>query len=303
MAYHPFRHLGLKFLATAIAVALWFAVAGEQTVERSLRAPLALQNQPEHLELVENPPAQVDVRVRGAASLLSHMAPGDVVAMVDLSIARAGQRIFPITRDHVRAPFGVEVTQITPATLSLRFELSLTKRIPVVPPVEGRPATGYTTGKVTVEPASVEVVGAESSLRHLEEATTEPVSVERATQQVRETVHIGVSDASVRLRSPAVATVVVEVLPTPVERFLQGVPVRVRGLRKALAVQMTPALVSVSLRGPREAVDEATPASVDAYVDLAGLGPGRYNLPVRVDPPQNVEVLQADPARVRVRIR
>lgn len=303
MAYHPFRHLGLKFLSTAIAVALWFAVAGEQTVERSLRAPLALQNQPEHLELVEDPPPLVDVRVRGAASLLSHMSSGDVVAMVDLSTARAGQRIFPITRDHVRAPFGVEVTQVTPATLSLRFEPSLTKRIPIVPVVEGNPAIGYALGKVAVEPGSVEVVGAESALRGLREATTEPVSVEQVTQSVRETVHVGVSDPSVRLRSSPVVTVLAEVVPSPVERLLQGVPVRARGLRRSLAFEATPPTVSVSLRGLPGVLDTVAPGSVDAYVDLAGRGPGTYNLSVRVERPQNVEVLQTDPPTVRVRIR
>lgn len=303
MAYHPFRHLGLKFLAISIAVALWFAVAGEQTVERSLRAPLALQNQPEQLELVDNPPAQVDVRVRGAASLLSHLAPGDVVAMVDLSTARAGRRIFPVTRTQVRTPFGVEVTQVTPATISLRFEPSTTKRVPVMPVVEGEPAVGYVVSQVTAEPSSVEVVGAESSLRHLKEATTEPVSVEKATRPVRERVNIGLSDSSIRLKSPSVATVTADVVPTPAERLLQNVPVHLRGVGPRLAAQVVPAAVSLLTRGSREVLDRLGADSPAAYVDLAGLGPGRYNLPVRVEPPQGFEVLQIDPATVRVRIR
>lgn len=302
MAYHPFRHLGLKFLSVAIAVALWFAVAGEQTVERSLRVPLALQNQPEQLELVDAPPAQVDVRVRGASSLLSHLAPGDVVAMVDLSTARAGRRIFPVTRSHVRAPFGVDVTQVTPGTISLRFEPSLTKRVPVVPVVEGEPAPGYTVGQVTTEPPSVEVVGAESSLRHLKEATTEPVSVNKASQRVRETVNIGVSDSTIRLKTPAVATITVQVFPTPLERLLQNVPVHLRDVGRGLVAQVLPPAIAVATRGPRPLVDQLQSDSLTAYVDLAGLGPGRYNLPVRVDPPQNVEVLQTDPPSVRVRI-
>jgi len=53
MAYHPFRHLGLKFLSVAVAVGLWFTVAGEQTVERSLRVPLELTNTPNNLVQVE----------------------------------------------------------------------------------------------------------------------------------------------------------------------------------------------------------------------------------------------------------
>ena len=40
-------------------------VAGEQTVERGLRVPLELQQFPAGLELQGEPPALVDVRVRG----------------------------------------------------------------------------------------------------------------------------------------------------------------------------------------------------------------------------------------------
>lgn len=301
--YHPFHHLGLKVLAVAIAVALWFAVAGEQTIERTLRAPLALQNQPQDLELIDNAPPQVDVRVRGASGLLSHLTPGDVVAMLDLSGVRAGRKIFHLTRAQVRAPFGVEVTQVTPGTITLLFEPSLTKRVPIVPVIEGEPAIGYTVGQVTTDPPSVDVVGPESSLRNLKDAMTEAVSVAQATKRVRESVNVGVSDNTVRLKSPIMVTVAVQIVPAPVERLVQNVPVRLRGAGTGRTAQAVPAVAAVSTRGPRDLLDRLEPPDLTAYVDLAGLGPGRYNLPVRVESPQNVEVLQTDPPKVRVRIK
>ena len=47
MAYHPFRHLGLKFLSIALAVVIWLLVADQRAVERSVRAPLEFHNVPE----------------------------------------------------------------------------------------------------------------------------------------------------------------------------------------------------------------------------------------------------------------
>ena len=44
MAYHPFSHLGLKFLAVALATLLWLTVAGEHLVERGMRVPLEFRN-------------------------------------------------------------------------------------------------------------------------------------------------------------------------------------------------------------------------------------------------------------------
>jgi hypothetical protein len=304
MAYHPFRHLGLKFLSLAIALALRFAVAGEQTIERPLRVPLAFQNQSEALEIVENPRDTVDVRVRGAASLVSHLVAGDVVALVDLSGApRAGKKLFHLTPPQVRAPFGVEVLQVSPAAITLSFEPSLTRVVPINPTIEGEPAFGYAKGEATSDPASVAVIGPESSLRNLKAAVTEAVSVADATRRVRESVSVGVTDASVRLQTPMMVTVTVPITPVPVERLLHNVPVRMRGAGRAVTAQALPAVVSVTTRGPKATLDRIASGEISAYVDLAGLGPGRYNLPVRVESPQNVEVLQTDPATVRVRIR
>ena len=60
MAYHPFRHLGLKFVALVLASLLWLTVAGEHVVERILAVPVEFRNKPAHLEVVGNPPDSVE---------------------------------------------------------------------------------------------------------------------------------------------------------------------------------------------------------------------------------------------------
>jgi hypothetical protein len=97
MRYHPFSHAGLKVVSVALAVLLWVMVSSQRaSVERGLRIPLELQNLPENLEMVEPPQESVDVRVRGTADALGRIAPGDLVATVDLSSAQSGRRLFHI---------------------------------------------------------------------------------------------------------------------------------------------------------------------------------------------------------------
>jgi hypothetical protein len=302
MAYHPFRHLGLKVISVAIAAALWFVVAGEETVERSIRAPLELQNTPERLILVENPPPAVDVRVRGSGGLLRQLSPVDVVAVLDLSTARAGRRLFHLTQQNVRTPFGVEVTQVSPGTIALLFERRGSRTVPVVPTVEGRPADGYAVGSVTSDPATVEVVGPESALRDVAEAITDPVSIQGARRPVRESATVGVGDSRVRLESPVNARISVDIYQTPVQRAVLKVPVRFRNGGRGLSSQAVPATVTVLAKGRKEVLDELRAETMDAFVDLAGRGPGRYNLPVQVSPPQDCEVVRIDPPTVRVRL-
>ncbi len=303
MAYHPFRHLGLKFLSVTVAFGLWFTLAGEETVERTLNVALEMQNRPERLELVENLPQTVLVRVRGRSGLLAQMAPGEVTALIDLSNAKVGRRYFPLTREDVRAPFGVEVVEVRPGNIPLRFELSLTRSVPVVASVEGEPAAGYLAGKPTVEPGTVEVSGPASAVDWLKEVSTEPVSLDGARSDVVERVTVGTPDPSVRLDTGVTATVRVPVAPLPVERMLAQVPVHLRETGKAFSAQALPSAVAVTIRGAAEVVGALTPDAVAAHVDLAGLGPGRYNLSVHVDKEQPFAVVRIDPSSVTVRIK
>lgn len=303
MRYHPFRHLGLKILAIALATLLWLIVAGDHLVERNMRVPLEFRNTPEALDIVGDPPTEVDVRVRGSSTLLARLEPRDVVAVLDLASARPGSRMFHLRTDEVRAPYGVEVAQVVPGTLALDLETSGRRTVPIVPALDGEPAPGFVIGRVTSDPPTVDVEGPESRLKQLTGATTEPVVVTGSSGPVRDVVTVGISDSAVRLVQAQDAAVTVDVVPAPVERDLQAVPVRWRNLGAGLRAEVRPTLTRVTARGRREALAGLTAGGIDAFVDLAGLGPGRYNLRVQVDPSQTFGVSAIEPAAVDVTIR
>ncbi len=212
MAYNPFRNLGLKVLAVLVAAGLWFVVAGEHVVERSMRVPLEFRNIPEGMEIVGDPPASVDVRLRGSSGLLAKLQPGEVVAILDLRGARRGMRLFHLRPNAVNRPYGVTVAQVQPPTLSLDLEPTSSRIVPVAPALEGEPAAGYIVRAVKSDPATVEIIGPEDHLRLTREATTEPVNIDGARAFVRDTVNIGVARTTVRLRTPQSARVVVEIV-------------------------------------------------------------------------------------------
>ncbi len=276
MAYHPFRHLGLKVVAITLATVLWLTVAGEHVVERSLRVPLAVRNLATSLEIVGDLPAAVDVRVRGSSTQLSRLDPGEVVAMLDLATARTGERLFHLRTDEVKVPYGIEVAQVMPPSLSLSIERSAKRSVPIVPATDGEPAAGFVVGRISAEPSTVEIMGPESHVREVSEATTEPIEIDGKNSRVREVVAVGVTDSSVRLAEPQNVTVVVEISPAPVERDVSGVPVRSKNLGQALTGRIVPETVRVRVRGQRDALAAIRPDSIEAFVDLTGLGPGKY---------------------------
>jgi YbbR domain-containing protein len=301
MAYNPFRDLGLKVLALALATLLWLTVAGEHVGERVMRVPLEFHNIPPDLEIVGEPPTSVDVRVRGSSGIISRLQPGEVAASLELGGARTGSRLVHI--EGVRAPYGVEVVLVTPSTVPLELEKTASRVIPVMPQVEGEPAPGFVVGRVTSDPATVRVVGPESRVRQLSEATTEPVVVTGSRERVRDSVTVGLADSAVRLAEAQSATVSVEILPAPLEREFAGVPVRWRNLAQGLRAQIVPSVARVTVRGRREALAGLRADTIEAFVDLVGLGSGHYNLRVQVDPSQEFGVASVNPAVVDVIIK
>jgi YbbR-like protein len=297
----PFRHFGLKLLSLAVGVLLWVVVSGEEIVERGLRVPLELQQVPAGLELEGDVPATVDVRVRGASGALSRIGAGDVVAVLELHNAQSGHRLFPLTPDQVRIPFGVEILQVTPSAVALTFETSASRAVPVVPAVDGKPAAGYVIGTLTADPKTVEVVGPESAVRRATEVLTEPVSVAGAREAVRATVILGLEDPALRLKSVRSAAVTVDIVPAPLERTLRSRAVHLRNLAPTLEAQALPASVDVSVRGGRDAIGRVND-DLAAFVDLAGLGAGEYSLSVHTDESKDVGVTHIEPASVQVRI-
>jgi YbbR domain-containing protein len=149
----------------------------------------------------------------------------------------------------------------------------------------------------------VEIVGPETHVRQVENATTEPVSIAGATSPVREMATIGVGDSAVRLTQVQTADVTIGIVPAPVQVVLDHVPVRWRNLGTGLKAELAPQFASVTARGGAEILHRLAPDSVVAFVDLAGLGAGRYNLRVQTVPAADYGVTAIEPATAAVTIR
>ncbi len=212
MAWHPFRHAGLKIAALILGTLLWFMVSGNQT-ERRVPLPVSYSNVPAALEMTGDQVDTATVHVRGEDNLLAGLGPGDLRVIVDLKDAHTGTNLIHLQTEHVIVPLGVEVLQVDPSAVTVMLEPTGRIEAPVAPTVEGQPAPGYEVKQVTVEPATVAVFGPESRLRYPVSVVTERVSIEGRRTTVVQEVDVGVVDAQLRLRNPGTVRVTVRIEP------------------------------------------------------------------------------------------
>ena len=282
MAWHPFRNIGLKVVALVMGTLLWFTVSGQQAERPVADVPVVYVNKPDAYELTEQT-SYVDITVRGMDSQLRTIQARDFEARVDLTGARLGMQQIPLRTDQVNAPFGLEVTQVQPGAVTALLEVSGAAGLPVVAEVDGTPKPGFVVSETTVEPATVVVLGPQRRISANTSATTDRVSIDGASSTVTANVKVGIGDASLRLREPTTARVVVKIEAAG-ERTFAAARVGIRNLAQGLKAHVEPGVISVTFRGGQSVLGRLGSDAAEPYVDVTGLGPGRHEVPVIVDP-------------------
>ncbi len=240
-----------------------------------------------------------NVTVGGPASLVR----GVVAAVVDLRLdgvtvsVNSTNAVRPVD---VRSQ-DVRNVQLNPSAVNVTVQVSQQvtyKQVGVRPVTSGVPAPGYVVESVSVDPASVTLVGNPTSLSSIEFVDTRGVSVTDATSAVVETTELEVP-GGVSLLQQSPVTVTVRVSPLTLTQTVR-VPVSVSGLRGGILMQSELPAVDVTVSGPAPTLQDLNPTDFQVQVDLSGLGPGKHQVRPLVIVPEALSVVRYSPEQLTV---
>ncbi len=216
----------LKLLSLAITLVLWFVVTGQNTPV-NVHATVQLKFiRPEALELSNDPPTSVDVLLSGSKYKLDELNRSSLIATVDISDQRAGERILRLVeRARLDLPQGVRVDAFQPSGISIRLEPVIDRQLEIEARIEGTPANGYEVYAVRLSKNAVNVHGPSSNVNALPKAPTETISVAgRKDTFTVDNAAIDISDPKVDVLEPSV-TVDIEIGERRVEKQFADVVV------------------------------------------------------------------------------
>lgn len=216
----------LKLLSLAIAIVLWLVVTGQnEPVTAHVNVQLNFIR-PQALEISNDPPRAVDVMLTGSRNKLDDLTALDLVATVDLSDQRAGERVLRLAdKAQIVLPQGVKVDGFQPSAIPIRLELILERQIVIEPKLEGKPADGYEVYAVRPNKGSVTVHGPESRVSAIPKAMTESIWLSGHKETfTASNVAIDLSDPKVDLQDPVV-NVEIEIGEKRIEKTFSGVAV------------------------------------------------------------------------------
>jgi YbbR domain-containing protein len=256
----------LKLLSLAIAIVLWLAVTGQnEPVTAHLNVQLNFIR-PQSLEISNDPPRTVDVMLTGSRNKLDDLTSLDLVATVDISDQRAGERVLRLAdKAIIPLPQGIKIDGFQPSAIPVHLEPILERQIAVEPKLEGKPADGFEVYGVHLNKNTVVVRGPASRVNALQKVTTESIYLAGHKDSFSATsLATDVPDPKVDLLDPVVS-VQVEIGEVRKERSFSGVNVTTSN-----GVKVQPATTSVTLSGAASLIDSLKVEDLKIILEGAG---------------------------------
>jgi YbbR domain-containing protein len=200
---YVFHDLGLKLLALAIAIGLWWILGRDPTVESIVTAPIEFRHAPANLLMTSSSPFEVEVMLTGPERTVRDMKPSDINAVLDLNGVKPGEHTFDLGPRQVQVPRGVTVTRVVPSQIHIDFDPSATRTVEVHPRVIGSFVSGYGITEISADPATITIEGPENHVKAIDTAITDPVDVSGVMGKATFTTHVYVPDPLVRVQHPA----------------------------------------------------------------------------------------------------
>ncbi len=288
------RHKGLKLLSLLLALALWFAVSGEERTETSLHMAVEFVNLPAKMVLTGEVPADLQVRVIGPRSIVNKLSQGRLTQTIDLSAIQRGPHTFYLGPNSFSFPRGVVVTKIQPNPITITLSSTITATLPIKPVVAGSPPEGYELKDIKVRPDRVTVSGPEGELTNLKFIPTHPIDVSHLTEMTVLATDLDFKNLHLSLKNQVPILAELDLQPKILTRTLPTVPV----MPEPGPANLRPAHVAVTVQGSWLLVKDLKLADVKATVDTRSLGHGGSRLNVSISLPPGVSLVRLQPNSV-----
>jgi YbbR domain-containing protein len=259
----------LKLLSLAIAVVLWLLVTGQnEPVTAHVNVQLNFIR-PQALEISNDPPRSVDVMLTGSRNKLDDLTSLDLVATVDLTDQRAGERVLRLAdKAQISLPQGIKVDGFQPSAIPVHLEPIVERKVAVEPKLEGKPAEGFEVYSAHPSKSTVVIRGPASHVNALQKVMTESIwLVGHKESFTAANLAIDVPDPKVDLIEPVVS-VDVQIGEVRKERSFSGVNVST-----SQGGKVEPATTSVTLLGATSLIDALKAEDLKIVVDAVTQAP------------------------------
>jgi YbbR domain-containing protein len=296
------RNWPIKGAALFLALMLYVAVQLQQPVTTSFDVTLNVQLPPGRALVHKPPKVRVQISGKGSQILKLRSLAGDITRRVPDTLTASTWAIHLDPAEvELELPKGadVRVMEVRPSEITLALDSVARKDVRIVSLVNVTPDSGqFLHAGLSMTPRTARLVGPEKSLATIDSVTTVPMEITSVSGAFTRNVPIDTMPLGIVRLSPKHVIVTGE-MGVIAERSFAGIPVET-GAGAITSFIVTPARVSVTVRGPEERVQALTRDSLRVVAHITGTSGGVARITVVA--PRGIRA-RAIPDSVTVTIR
>ncbi|MDH4246930.1 MAG: CdaR family protein [Deltaproteobacteria bacterium] len=296
-------NLTLKLVSLGLALVMWAVVVSQRRGEVSelkFTTPLILKNIPANLVVTSSPVETISVLVSLNGARVNSINPSQFQVAIDLGNQLPGPFEYPLSDKNViynnaPPPPTVTILQVSPTSVPLVLEETVSVLVPIKPRFSGTMSTGFTLGSIQINPKSAKVRGPRTTMEKLAFVHTRPLDVQDLNNNVEMAVELDLPP-SVRLDKDQenFFQAKITVSNNPLRLLLRDVPIAFENPENVYKASTSS--VNVFLEGPSEVMGKLNKSNVYAQINMAKYPPGDHRgvAPVLVVP-DTVRVIEQWP--------
>lgn len=165
-------------MSLLIVSGIWFSFTRGLDSLITLQTPIEYMNRKQGIEIVETSTHNVVLQLSGSAMLVKSVKPEHIQVRLDMKDSVIGKNTFSIKESNIMLPPGITLARVTPETVQVTADVSVSKEIPVQVDWVGKLDENLILEKVRLSPSKLQVEGGSLILREISTIYTEKANLE-----------------------------------------------------------------------------------------------------------------------------
>jgi len=293
----------IKIICVALAIVLYTLFRSNTLGERQITVPLQVLT-PEGFVASSEYPNVVNVVLRGDEDDLKGILDEDIEAYINLTLySEEGEYQIPVELDKKGSALQPEALELRPRPriLTISMEPRTIRSLEIEPRLYGSPSIGYELTQFFVSPSSVTAVGPRSQMAALSTLSTELIDLSGRSEDFSITTRILLPSMQINIPGGQIVEFKGVVDESVIIRTFENREVVVLDLSENLRITNNLSSVSLTVQGNQLLVEDTRTQDMSFYIDASAIqGPGTYSLPLEIDIPPGLAVLNILPRELTV---
>ena len=302
-----FENLALKILSIILAGFLWFFVSGKSKTELALSVPIEFTSIPADMTIITKVPTSIHIRVKGTKTLLRPLTSKLPSISIDLAKAVTGTNVIRLDQETFNdLPFGVDVVNFDPATLTIYLDRLVELTLPIEIKTKGVPPRGFQIKKIIVTPPKAKFKVSGEYLKKHDIVFSEPLNVSNLRQNTTVDVTLLTPPNKLKLINPEIrVSTTIEISEIQAQRVIKGVRIDFQNRDKiagriGISNYFVDLIVECPLLMQVDDIRKQTRVNVDLAPMLENNESGYHTFPIQVNLPEKVTLRSMDPTEVEI---